>query len=115
MPAPAAASTRALDEHARPTVKVASDNAKTDQAKPDIAKPDKPGKSPASVTTQSGKPSVPSARLSSYAEEAAELLAGLTASRRRRKSDAGEPTSDPASAEASERAVSTGQTKQPTD
>jgi hypothetical protein len=102
-----------------------------DSARPDTARPqDRPdelraggarsdknpiGKSPASPTTQSGKPSVPNARLSSYAEEAAELLAGLTSSRRRRKTDIGASTPDPASADPADRAASTRQTKQPAD
>jgi hypothetical protein len=48
-------------------------------------------------------PSVPGARLSAYAEEAAELLAGLSPDRRRRKTDrverrapAGDASTEPA-------------------
>jgi hypothetical protein len=41
-----------------------------------------------------GQSSVPGARLSTYAEEAAELLAGLSANRRRRKPGSDEPAAN---------------------
>jgi hypothetical protein len=98
------------------------DSAGTDNAPTDTTRADKiqaqvvhAGTNPGDPMTQAGKLSVPSARLSSYAEEAAELLAGLSANRRIRKTAAGTHTPDSDSADPLDSAVDTSQTKQPAD
>jgi hypothetical protein len=79
------------------------EKAQTTKAQTGGAKPGKPTPEKAKVQstkqtedTEEGKPNVPGARLSAYAEEAAELLAGLSSNRRRRKPGTDEPTADPA-------------------
>jgi hypothetical protein len=68
----------------------ASENAegKTDGAKPSgkVAKPAK--------TKRPGERSVPAARLSSYAAEAAKLLAGSSSARRKRRAEASDPVAE---------------------
>jgi hypothetical protein len=82
-----------------------AEKALTGGAKPGKPSPEMPQPKQSSAREQpkkpsdgssDGKPSVPGARLSTYAEEAAELLAGLSADRRRRKPSSDESTADPA-------------------
>jgi hypothetical protein len=76
--------------------RVDSDEPRPDARSTEASGKDKPrrgaGKATKTDRTKSAKPSaaepsVPGARLSAYAEEAAELLAGLSPDRRRRKQD----------------------------
>jgi hypothetical protein len=79
-----------------PAEKAAAGGAKAGKPSPGKAQPKESSAKAQPRTMAEDTPNVPGARLSSYAEEAAELLAGLSANRRRRKPGTDESTADPA-------------------
>jgi hypothetical protein len=89
-------------DHQNPTAAKAERHIAEQRVDDDRSTPSADGK-PTETATRVAKPKpaeaegrpVPGARMSNFAEEAAELLAGLSANRKRRKSTAGLPAGDP--------------------